>query len=190
MRNWVLRAGLLLLLPPLAVRAQELPKAEVYAGYSFVRDFKVNHHGWDTSIAATINKNLSFVADVSGHYARVEGNTFGFPFNDDVNLHSIMVGPRVSETVGKWRPFVHALVGITRVSESTKLIISNTTVSDSFNKVGFSVAVGGGMDYWLTNRLALRVPQAEYYMFRIGDNKNETPRLGAGLVFRFGSKPE
>lgn len=189
MRNWVLRVGLLLLLP-LAVRAQELPKAEIYAGYSFVRDFTVNHHGWDSSIAATINPNLALVADFSGHYAKVNDTTFGFPFEDQISVHSVMIGPRVSDSVGKWRPFGQVLLGASRVSESTELLVGTTTLSDSFNRVGFWVTAGGGMDYWITRRVAIRIVQAEYYMFKVGDTKNETPRLGFGLLFAWGSKPQ
>lgn len=189
MRKWVLQAGLLLLLP-LAVSAQELPKAEMYWGYSFVRNFNVNHHGWNGSIAGIINKNLAVVADVSGQYANPDNTFFGFPFSDEIHLHTFMLGPRVSEDVGHWRPFAHALVGVTRASENTDVLVSGSTISDSFNKVGFATAVGGGLDLWVTPRIAVRLAQAEYFLIRLGDAKNETPRLGFGLLFKLGRKQQ
>ena len=60
--------ALLLSVLPLALRAQEIPKAELYAGYSYLRLNKANFEGWNASIDGNINKNLGIVGDVSGYY--------------------------------------------------------------------------------------------------------------------------
>lgn len=190
MKKSVMVAGLLLLLP-LAASAQEVPKAELYWGYSFVRNFNINHHGWNGSIAGVINPNLAIVADISGQYANPGGSLFGFPFEEDIHLHTFMLGPRVSETVnGRWTPYAHVLVGVSRVSDNVDIGFGGTTVTDHFNKVGFATAVGGGIDLWVTPRVAVRLAQAEYFLTRFGETKNETPRLGFGLLFRLGNKAQ
>src|SRR5258708_14783108 len=52
----------------LPVRGQDAPRAELFAGYSFVRSDQRNLNGWNASLAVGLAGSLSLVADASGHY--------------------------------------------------------------------------------------------------------------------------
>ena len=67
MRKLFATAALLVLLP-LAGRAQETPKAEVFAGYAYSRIEGVHYNGWNFDIAGNLNPNLAIVASASGGY--------------------------------------------------------------------------------------------------------------------------
>jgi len=77
-------------------------------------------------------------------------------------------------------PFAHALLGAVRGS-SNYLDISKPAVH-------FAVAVGGGIDVKLTDRVALRLIQADYLMTRFSSTRQDNIRLSAGIVLRFGRK--
>ena len=209
MRGFLLGAGMLLLLP-LAASAQDaaqgFAKAEMGAGYSLFRlstsnpggDLRTTTHGWDISIAPNINENLAIVFDFAGHYGSFNETQefFGFLFNEgvDVQTHTIMAGPRVSQTVnGVWRPFAQVLVGYQRtnldfVSESLTLPLP--TGIDSDTRSGFAMTLGGGLDLVMGPSFGVRLFQAEYAVQRWSDvdARVEGARVGAGIFFRFGHR--
>jgi opacity protein-like surface antigen len=180
MRKFLLIISVACLLP-LAAQAQETPKAEVFGGYSYLRadgdGESTNVNGWNGSVAVSANKWLSFVSDFSGHYKSFDD---GLGSNVDINSHSFLFGPRVSARGEKVTPFAHALFGGLRSSAGTSGL--------SFNDSSFAMALGGGLDVKVSNRVAIRVAQADYFMTRVlGDTQNNL-RISTGLVFRLGSR--
>src|ERR1044071_2489914 len=55
----------LVLLASFAARAQDVPKVDVFGGYSWAGG---NFHGWNASVTGNITKRFGVVADFSGHY--------------------------------------------------------------------------------------------------------------------------
>lgn len=189
MRKQIWIAGVFLLLP-LSLRAQTTPKAEMLVGYSFLRIEENNLHGWNVSLAGVVNKNLAIVGDLSGHYSS-EKQTFGTAtFSSDLRAHSFLLGPRVSETVdGKWTPFAHALFGVSRVSASGDVRTaagSSSSVEEA--DAGFAMAAGGGLDLKVSEKMALRLIQADYFLVRTDGFNSEGARISAGIVLRIGSR--
>jgi hypothetical protein len=200
MKKRLLGAALLLALP-LALRAQDtMPQTEISVGYSLLRystlgfvDLKTTNHGWDVSIAPNINQNLAVVLDLAGHYGTFDENISSFEqlqfkFHD----YSVMAGPRVSETVGNWRPFAQFLVGYHRLSiDTTDQFLNFTPESDADSSAGVSLTVGGGLDL-IRGRFAVRLIQAEYAVQHLKDSGDriEGARIGAGIIFRLGSRSQ
>jgi len=180
MQKMLLAAGLALLWP-LAISAQESPKAELFGGYSYLRADAggegVNLNGWNASIAVNPNRWFGLVADFSGHY--------GSPFDVDTSVHSFLFGPRVSyRKHGTVTPFAHALFGATHIKVTTNVAGAKLTESDT----AFALALGGGIDVKLRPSVALRLIQADYLLTRFGEETQNNVRLSTGFVFRWGNR--
>ncbi|MBI4465518.1 MAG: hypothetical protein HY647_12505 [Acidobacteria bacterium] len=188
MRKVVLTAlGILMLSLPL--KAQETPKAELYWGYSLLRLEGTNLNGWNVSVAGVLNRHLAVVFDFSGQYGSDKEQIGASTIRSDFNAHSFLVGPRVSETVGRWTPYAHALAGITRLSVDSDIVSpTGVTTSSSKSDVSFGMALGGGLDYQAGASVTLRLIQADYFIARPDRFKDEGARVGAGIVIRIGRK--
>jgi hypothetical protein len=175
----------------------QVPRFEVFGGYSYSRLEGRNLQGWNASVATSLNDWLGIVADVSGHYG---SDLQGFPFQgvyaDDADLFSYRFGLRfTNRTSRRVTPFAQALAGRTHVAAEGRRVGGTGVgtvggVRDSGD--GLTVSAGGGFDVQATSRLALRIIQAEYNFQRFHRYRQnfEGARLSFGLVFRFGSEPE
>lgn len=199
MKKMFLVSGFLLLIGAMCA-AQEIPKAEVYLGYSFVRvnsaisvpAFTAN--GGLGSAQYNFNKNFAVVAEFGGYH---NGNIGGAQL--DSTMFSYLFGPRISiHKSEKISPFVHGLFGgmhYTRSFAVPTSISSNGRLKNSQD--AFAMAFGGGLDFKLNQRIAFRPIQLDYLMTRfqplfiagLGDinrdrNQNNL-RYSAGVAFRF-----
>lgn len=194
MKKSVLLAGLLFLLP-LAAGAQNTPKGELALGYSLLRfsTERTTTHGWDAAIAANINSNLAVVFDFAGHYGSFDEKFLVFHEDDTIQTHSFLIGPRVFQTVhNRWMPFAQLLLGVARtnVDGSISVVGKQPFLIDSDTRTGFAMTAGGGLDLIANPKVAIRLFQAEYTVHHFPDvnGKSEGARIGAGIVFRFGSR--
>jgi len=170
------------LFTPLAAKAADAPKAEVFGGYSYFRaneGFTLNLNGWNASITGNVNRWLGVVGDFSGHYGS-ESGSFLVPGKADLSSHSFLFGPRFSyRGHDRITPFAHALFGVNHArAHSFGLTLKDTA---------FSTAIGGGFDVKLSNSFALRALQADYVMTRFGGETQNNARLSFGVVYRWGS---
>jgi hypothetical protein len=53
---------------------------------------------------------------------------------------------------------------------------------------GFSLAIGGGLDVKVNDRLAIRAFQLDYFRPIVNDEPNNRGRLAFGVVLRLGKK--
>lgn len=187
MRKLLVSAALLLCAWPLAAQAQEAPKAEIFGGYSYLRadsaDDDLDLHGWNASAAINFTNYAGLVADFSGHYTDV---TISPTLHKaDISAHLFLVGPRFSyRKHDRLTPFGHVLLGAAR---------SHVTFFDPTGKVkiqdsAFAMALGGGLDVKVHNRLAVRLFQADYVLTRFEDDNQHNFRLSTGLVLRLGEQ--
>jgi len=190
MRKLFLMAALTLALPIVAL-AQESPRTEIFAGYSYLRlddDFNDDRdfNGWTVSVNQTIfKKYFGIKADISGY----QGNTMvGLTPRTDLNKFLFLIGPQLTlRKSERFQPFAHALVGAARIT------VDNDTLGVNFEDTGFAFAVGGGLDVKaLSSKLSVRLFQADYVLTRfdnaVGDTVNSNNfRASAGIVLRLGS---
>ncbi len=145
-------------------------KADVFAGYSFLHTSpgsglpSADASGWEASATYNWNRWLGLKADVDGHYCC------------DASLHNFLFGPQIRLGHDKLSPFVHGLFGVSHGS------------SGGFTDNAFAFALGGGLDYKATDRISIRIAQADYLGTRFADYTQNNFRFSAGLVFRFGKK--
>ena len=190
------------------------PKVELFVGYSYWRsvpDSTGNRidgmNGGSTSLAYNFNRHVGLVADFAGfgvdslEFSR-PGAGFSPSRNVDANgtVFTVMFGPRVSfRDHGKFTPFLQILGGVAHADD---VVVSGCGVPISAcvplpKETVFTMTAGGGVDYRLNHRLALRLFQAEFLLTRFRDPTSFTSadgwqsnvRLSTGLVFRFGGNP-
>lgn len=151
----------------------------VFLGYSFNHgDTGISNkgtlNGWEGSVEGKVFPFVAMVADVSAQYG-----TLGIPstgIDASTRIQSYLFGPRVSFSVGKFRPFAHVLVGASHLHES------NSGFSDG--ETDFANAIGGGIDYNLIPRVSWRV-QGDDLQTRFHGGRQDDARISTGLVVRF-----
>ncbi len=163
--------------------AQDTPKFDIFAGYSYLRlnprtagvsSFNLN--GGSASIAYNAKSWLSGVADFGGYN---NGNILNTGING--TLSTYLFGPRVSyRHFGRITPFGEVLFGVAHASSA------GTSGSDN----AFAMTLGGGLDYKWSDRFAIRPVKLDYLMTRFSETgtSNQTQnnlRVSTGIVFRF-----
>jgi len=187
MKRHICSIGLLLLSTG-AIFAQEIstPKIEVGATYSGLHvnspydDNQRTGNGGSAYFEYNLNRTVGLVGDFGGY-----ANTKYYN-----RLMTYMFGPRFN-----WRPS-----GGGRLSRLTPYVqflfggaYSWTGVDYDTKQNAFATAAGGGVDYRLTDHIAIKPIQVEYVMTQLertsgfGGHQNDV-RYSAGAVFSFGSR--
>lgn len=187
----------------LAAEAEaQLPSGNVFFGYSYdratlstpaplpdqggiVSSGSGGLNGWDASVEGKFLPLLGIVADFSGHYGSQSVTTVcGFVprcvptrLNMNATMYNFLVGPQLSFSVGKVRPFAHALFGAGHLSETMPGPFSTSST-------GFAYALGGGMDYRLLGPLRWRL-QADFLQDRFFSGTQQNFRFSTGPVLHF-----
>ena len=180
-----------------SMRGENTPAAEVFLGYSYVR-FNAD----TTNALGTFNEHFDFipggVGEISGNvnnWLGLVADFGGYALHDvgkvDAKLWTYLFGPRLYLSRGRFSPFVHVLVGGSRIKASLPAGFVGDTAffAAPFHQNAFAVAGGGGLDLNATRHFAIRLFQAEYLMTKFNDgrdNRQNNLRASAGVVFRFG----
>jgi opacity protein-like surface antigen len=177
--SWLMPAILLFCA---TAKAQEstVPAWDIYGGYTYVRanlggtSFNMNGGG----ASATQNLNDWFGGRVE--FSDV-GATVGTRSNAErVNAQTITYGPVFTyRKFNRLAPYAHVQLGAVHASQGF------LGISEAAFK--FAASAGGGVDYAVSDRIAVRV-QGDYLMTRFLDRRQDNVQLTAGLVFRIGTK--
>ena len=167
------------------MNAQEIstPKYEVGLSYSWLHvnsgnfDRQQTENGGSGYFEYNLNKTVGLVADFGGYANTRQGI-------DDTSM-TYMFGPRFNWRHSRLTPYAQFLFG--------GAYVWNSPAGVSTTQNAFATAAGGGLDYKLTRRIALKPIQVEYVMTQIdstqglGNHQNDI-RYSGGVVFQFGEK--
>jgi opacity protein-like surface antigen len=160
--------------PQRATAVWQGPAADLFGGYSYTHAGAADLHGWTLVGSHPFRGDLSFVADLSGHYGSFAGA--------DLGQLAFLAGLRWSVRPGsRLRPFAEGLVGAARTS--TRVETTGGSVSDADLDGG--LAFGGGVDYRLSRRWSAR-GLVQLRLLRGEGTTDEDPRLSVGAAYRFG----
>ena len=149
---------------PVWSQEKEVPKAELLVGYSYFHSSDTNFNGWKTSLTGNVNHWLGIAADFDGHYARGESE------------HSVAFGPEfVLRKDKRWTPVGYTLFGI-----AIEKSVSGET------EHGFATELGGGLDYEVSHKWAVRVFDLSASITHVGGETHVSPKLAFGAVVNFG----
>ena len=158
------------------------PKYEIGLAYSGLHvnsangDNQRSGNGGSGSFEYNLNKIVGLVADFGG-YANTKAGK-------DDRLLTYMFGPRFNWRHARLNPYVQFLFG-------GAYLWNNPQFSTTQN--AFATAAGVGLDYRLTDHIAIKPIQVEYVMTQLnsangfGSHQNDV-RYSAGVVFRLGAK--
>jgi opacity protein-like surface antigen len=182
-------------------RSQEYHEWEIFGGFDYLNakagsitlssgqtiNLLQNAYGWH--ITATENKASWFggIIDVSGDYASrtINVGTPSSPFNVRFNgqAYPILFGPRFYLRRFDWVTlFGEPMMGlvVARINVASTSEIPELAALLPETKTHWAYALGGGADYELSDRFAIRV-QADW----IRSDSQNNYRIGGGLVFKF-----
>lgn len=177
------KAAALLILAccPFAGAQTKLPvAAEVWAGYSYLRfestqfgfSDRLNMNGFNVGAALpSLYEGLGAAIDISGNYA------------NSLETYNFLVGPQYSYSWHGMRFYAHGLFGKARVRLRTP---GTTTLEPS--DLHKAVALGGGLDVPLGNRLSFRAVQADYVITNAFGTTEHNLRFSTGVIFKFGKR--
>jgi hypothetical protein len=94
----------------------------------------------------------------------------------DVHEYNFLFGPRVSFSIRKFRPFVHALIGAGHIHESALGVGTSHT--------SFADALGGGLDYHLIPLISWRF-QLDALQTRFFSSSQNNVRFSTGIAVHF-----
>jgi hypothetical protein len=138
------------------------PKAEVFAGYSYLRLYGDNHHGGAVSVTGNVNRWFGVTGAFSAYAnSRDGGDNVGF----------VAGGPKFTYRRGPVTPFAEVLVGAAFGGDDTE-----------------GAVIGGvGIDAKVSKNVAIRLIQLNYVATTFRSNNGQ---ISAGIVFRIGEKDE
>ncbi len=175
----------------LAAYAQEVPKAEIFLGYEYLRfapavplSSSINFNGGGGAVTFNFSKYVGVKAEFTG--AGKEGSS----------IFTYMFGPQVAmRNQSRVTPFVHMLFGGAHSDIYSNL--PQPRAVTGFGKDAFAMAAGGGLDVKATRSVSIRLGQFDYLMTRFSgssltpasniDNQNNFRYMG-GIVFHAGRR--
>ena len=175
----ILIAFVLFFAAAITAAAQETPRAEVFGGYSWAGG---NFHGWNGSVTGNVNKWFGVTADFSGHY----GSERDGAVREQQRALSFLFGPRFAARKNRRvSPFAYALVG--GINYRVSLSVAGQRLG-SASDTGLNLALGGGLDVKINERVAVRAIQLDYFRPHFFGETHHRGRLAFGLIFRLGRK--
>jgi hypothetical protein len=160
-----------------AAIAQEAPKIEIAGTYTALPEFwGPTCHGAAGSVAYNLNQWFGVTGELAG--CRGSGPSgisfFGTPPTATHTWFTYLGGARISYRK-TFTPYAHVLFGGAHRSKET----SSTSLSDD----GFAIAIGGGVDARISDRVTIRLIQPEYFRTHLNDLIRHDLRLQTGVVF-------
>jgi hypothetical protein len=176
--------------------AQIPTKGNVYFGYSyenldsrsldFLNQNRANLNGWEATLEGKVLPAVSLVADFAGHYGTqsyvYQSTNVNVPSVVDAHEFTALFGPRVSTSIGKFRPFAEFLAGIGHIDT-----IPNSALAANFaapSDTSYALAIGGGLDYKIIRPIAWRF-QGDYIATHYFGTSENNVRLSTGIVLKF-----
>jgi hypothetical protein len=163
--------------------AQELPKVEIFGGYSFAhagvnKSTTLNVNGLNVSATGNISRLLGITVD----FGRQTGK---FGSSTDYEFRSFLVGPQFSyRKHERFTPFAHFLIGDARYASVPIPDVARL----HYHENTLALAAGGGVDVNLHSIVAIRLIQVDYYTTRFSKDRQNDLRLGFGIVLKLGQK--
>lgn len=170
-------------------QAVATPRFDVSVGYNYIDanapPSSCDCFGMKAGGYASANYNfldwLGITGKFTGNHASDISN-----LGQDLTLMTFMAGPKFFLPYRRMSPFGDILFGGAHASDS----YFPTSTGFETSATSFALSAGGGLDWNLTRRFAIRLPDVEYLRTSLPNGDGNTQNqleISAGIVFHFGS---
>jgi opacity protein-like surface antigen len=192
----IVRTALCILLFPAAslLHAQQMPSPKLDVAFTFLAERSLQTTTSDTfwmqggsiELGTNVWHGLGIAANVSGTHANAVGAT-----TVPLSLVTATFGPRY-----RWHAnhrvsiYCEGLLGEANGFKSAFPTTGGAQAGVQTNANSLTVQVGGGVDYKLSRRFAVRAVEAAWQRTQLPNEANNVQndlRLGAGFILRFGN---
>jgi opacity protein-like surface antigen len=212
MKALLLRIAVLILLSAAffvpEAKSQDYKEWELFGGFSYYnfnagsvplgnrQNFVLQQdsYGWHVTRAENKTRWFGGIADLSGNYADrvVNFGTAQSPLivRFNASIYPFLFGPRFYfRHFGRSTLFGDTLIG--RVRSRVTVSGDTTPVTETVSETKWAYAFGGGADYNLTDRFAIRV-QSDWIRSHFPETQERDfqniYRVSVGIVFKFGGR--
>jgi len=196
--------------PLAAAQSDDRSRFEFFAGYSALRANyeaelpnppapvvvafagKQTLHGFNVSGTVYLKDGFGLTGDFSGHF---KTNSLADPLGGNIETHirvfNVLGGPQYRFGANsRVSPFVRSVFGV--ANTRAKLEVPSLNTSDTNSSTDFALAVGGGVDVRVSERVDLRVFQVDYNPIFLssnnplgfGNTRADNVRFSFGVVIR------
>ncbi|HEV7377409.1 MAG TPA: outer membrane beta-barrel protein [Pyrinomonadaceae bacterium] len=177
-----------------AQTATDYPKNEFFAGYSYhsadintltIDPARTGQNGLNLEYTRNLSRHVGITSDISAHFHRDSQQLNGGLFERKRDQYYLLGGIQVKATTeGRVTPFAHALAGASLFRGFTS---NNTPTGNVFtfdDATSLALVFGGGLDVRLSDRISIRIIQADYAPTFFGSGRQDNIRLSFGVVFK------
>ncbi|SPE30228.1 conserved exported hypothetical protein [Candidatus Sulfopaludibacter sp. SbA3] len=215
MKKTLCLAALAVLVATIA-SAQDYPRAETFAGFTYTRANSASNvpafsaNGGGGQLAVNANKWVGFVMDIGAvHNGNINSKQL------DSTFTNFLFGPRISLRYSRLRPYFNVLFG--GMHAGTSVDVSGVPVAGTLpvylpgsttpvppgqavslrataSQTSFAMATGGGLDIKINRHVSFRAIGLDYLMTRLqnlrtaNDNNQHNLRYTTGFNFTFGGE--
>ena len=179
-------ASLAIVLYASSLWCQDVPKAEVFGGYSYLRNVNGGGQGASGGVASAaynFNTWLGIEGDILVHHQNQVYSCCSTYATATLPVTSTlyMVGPRVALRTGPLTAFAHVLAG-----GATSRTNAPSDMGGPFSSTQSAASAGAGVDLALRKWFAIRILEVDYVTNISGSPHTNNVGASAGIVFRFG----
>lgn len=172
----------------------EYRKNEFFAGYSYhsadintltINPKRTGQNGVNLAYTRKLTRSVGLTTDISAHFKRDSQQTSTGVFESKRDQYYLLGGIQYApQNESRVTPFVRALVGASLFRGFTSNTSPAGNVFTFDDATSLAVALGGGLDVRVNDRVAIRIIQADYIPTFFGPGRQNNIRLSVGIVFK------
>lgn len=156
---------------------------------------KINLQGWNASLQESTNSWFGGVVDFSGNYVTKDNLAAQFPgftntLRTRIRFYTFTAGPQLTlRRSSRLQPFARVLVGGAYEKVEFTELVNGAPAAPATRgtDVGFAMGGGGGVDFTVLPRVALRLG-GDVLRSYLGGQTEDNFRASIGLAFRIASR--
>lgn len=170
------------------------PKNEFFVGYSYhsadintltIDPHRTGQNGVNVAYTRNLNRNVGLKLDASAHFKRDSQQLSGGQFTSKRDQYYFLGGVEFKAASGnRVTPFAQALVGASLFRGFTTNTTSGGNIFTVDDATSFAMALGGGLDVRASDRIAIRIFQADYIPTFFGSGRQDNIRISFGVIFK------
>ena len=195
MRKWLFLIFVMACCTSLALgQTTDDPKNEFFAGYSYhsadintltIDPHRTSQNGVNLAYKRNLNKHVGLKLDSSAHFKRDSQQLGAGQFTRRRDQYYFLGGVEFKAPGhSRLTPFAQALVGASLFRGFTSNISPAGNVYTFDDATSFAMALGGGLDVRATDRISIRIIQADYAPTFFGSGRQDNIRLSVGVIFK------